>query len=80
MNRPSRATVERLREMYPSGTRVKLIHMDDPYNRVLKPGCLGTVDFVDDVGTLAMHWDCGSSLGVVYGEDEVQIVKKGGND
>ena len=80
MNRPSRATVERLREMYPSGTRVKLIHMDDPYNQVLKPGCLAQWISWMNVGTLAMHWDCGSSLGVVYGEDEVQIVKKGGND
>ena len=40
MNRPSRETVERRREMYPPGTRGKLIHMDDPYNQVLKPGCL----------------------------------------
>ena len=80
MNIPSRETIARLREKYPPGTRVELVRMDDPYNRILKPGCLGTVDFVDDAGTLAMTWDCGSSLGVVYGEDEVRIVKKGGNE
>lgn len=80
MNMPSRETVARLREKYPPGTRVELVRMDDPYNRILKPGCLGTVDFVDDAGTLAMTWDCGSSLGVVYGEDEVRIVRKGGNE
>ena len=80
MNMPSRETIERLREQYPPGTRVELVRMDDPYNRILKPGDLGTVEFVDSAGTLVMRWDCGSSLGVVYGEDEVRIVKRGGED
>ena len=30
---------------------------------------MGTVIAVDDVGTIHVAWDCGSSLGVVYGED-----------
>ncbi len=79
MNAPSKEIIERLREQYPAGTRVELIHMDDPYNRILKPGCLGTVEFVDSLGTLQVAWDCGSSLGVVYGEDEVRIVEGGAN-
>lgn len=79
MNIPSREIVDRLREQYPAGTRVELVKMDDPYNRILKPGCLGTVQFVDSIGTLQVAWDCGSSLGVVYGEDEVKIVKGGSN-
>ena len=58
-----------LRGQYPKGTRVELIHMDDPYNTKLVPGSKGTVRYVDDVGTLHVQWDCGSSLGVVYGED-----------
>ena len=77
MRTPSRDMVERLREKYPPGTRIELMHMDDPYNRILKPGCLGTVDFVDSLGTLQVSWDCGSSLGVVFGEDQVRIVKEG---
>ncbi len=79
MNAPSKEIIERLREQYPAGTRVELIRMDDPYNRILKPGCLGTVQFVDSLGTLQVAWDCGSSLGVVYGEDEVRIVEGGAN-
>ena len=51
MNTPSKEIVDRLREQYPAGTRVELVKMDDPYNRILKPGCLGTVQFVDSIGT-----------------------------
>ena len=35
----------------------------------LKEGALGTVLRVDDIGTIHVSWDCGSSLGVVLGED-----------
>ena len=62
-------TLAKLRETYTEGSRVELLHMDDPYNTKLVPGCKGTVKFVDDTGTIHVRWDCGSSLGVVYGED-----------
>lgn len=68
---PSREAVERVRKMYPEGTRVELIHMDDPYSR-LKPGDKGTVRLVDDTATVFVDWDCGSGLGVVYGVDRVR--------
>lgn len=68
---PSRETVEKIRKLYPAGTRVELIRMDDPYTR-LKPGDKGTVRIVDDAGTVFAHWDCGSGLGVVYGVDRVR--------
>lgn len=71
-NFPSKKTVEQLRKRYPQGTRIELVRMNDPYSK-LKPGDKGTVDFIDDTGTLFCVWDCGSILGVVYGED---IVKK----
>jgi len=69
---PSKETVERLRKQYPVGTRVELVWMNDQYSK-LRPGDKGTVDFVDDTGTIFCTWDRGSSLGVVYGED---LVKK----
>jgi len=47
---PSKATVERLRMAYPSGCRVELISMDDPYAK-LKAGEQGTVCCVDSIGT-----------------------------
>ena len=58
-----------LREKYAAGTRVELVHMSDPYNTALVPGARGTVVSVDDIGTIHVRWDCGSSLGIVYGED-----------
>ena len=61
--------LKQLREQYPVGTRVELIYMNDPYNRKLGPGCLGTVRWVDDTGTVHVSWDCGSSLGLIPGED-----------
>lgn len=67
-------TLKRLRERYPVGARVELTHMDDPYNTKLVPGCRGTVKSVDDMGTIHVSWDCGSSLGVVYGEDSCRVV------
>ena len=66
--------LEQLRKEYPVGTRVELIHMDDPYNKKLVPGCKGTVRWVDDWGTIHVNWDCGSGLGVVYGEDSCRKV------
>ena len=68
---PSHRTVEMLRERYPAGCRVELVSMNDPYSR-LKPGDQGEVVMVDDIGTVHVRWDCGSSLGVAYGEDQIK--------
>lgn len=71
---PSREAVERVRKMYPKGCRVELIFMDDdPYSR-LSPGDRGTVKLVDDTGTVFVNWDCGSSLGIVYGVDRIRKI------
>lgn len=74
MNKP---LLESLRERYPAGARVELVHMNDPYNKKLIPGCKGTVKYVDDIGTIHVDWDCGSSLGVVYGEDSCRVIEEG---
>ena len=66
----SKETLAMLREKYPSGTRVELVHMDDPYTS-LTTGDKGTVRFIDDMGTIHISWDCGSSLGAVYGVDVI---------
>lgn len=63
--------IEDRKERFPAGARVELIRMDDPY-RKLDPGEKGTVTGVDDIGTIHVNWDCGSCLGVAYGEDEVK--------
>ena len=73
---PRKEIVEAVRARYPKGTRVELVSMDDPYSK-LKPGDRGTVDHVDDAATVHVSWDCGSGLGVVYGEDEIRILEGG---
>ncbi len=67
---PPRSVIERLRIQYPTGTRVELVSMNDPYTK-LKPGDQGTVISVDDIGTVHIAWDNGSSLGAAYGEDVI---------
>lgn len=69
-NFPNKTTVERIRVTYPSGCRVELISMDDPYTK-LQPGERGTVCCVDSIGTIFVDWDSGSSLGVAYGVDRI---------
>ena len=63
----SREIVERIRKQYPIGCRVELLRMDDP--QAPPVGTKGTVRYVDDIGSLGVAWDNGSSLQVVYGED-----------
>ena len=62
-----REIVERLRRQYPSGTRVKLVRMEDEQAPPI--GTCGTVLGVDDLGSIMVSWDNGGSLSVVYGED-----------
>lgn len=67
--------LKQLKEYYTPGTRVMLIRMSDPYSN-LRQGDRGTVTMVDDIGTIHVNWDCGSSLGVVFGEDECRRIEE----
>ena len=52
--------LQKIKDLYPEETRIKLLKdMDDEY---LKAGATGRVDYIDDMGTIHMKWDCGSSL------------------
>lgn len=65
--------IEYLRKMYPEGTRIKINEMNDPYHPV-PSGTLGTVNRVDDAGTIHMKWDNGQSLGLIDEEDDFTVV------
>ena len=68
MNRiPSREQVERLRQRYPTGTRIVLHSMDDA--QAPPTGTMGTVVYVDDMGQLGVERDNGSALSLIPGED-----------
>lgn len=61
--------IQFLKDLYPAGTRVKLVEMNDIQAPPI--GTLGTVMYVDDIGTIHIKWDNGSTLGAAYPEDRV---------
>ena len=63
------------KEMYPKGTRIELISMDDPYAPI-EAGTKGTVVYVDGMGTLHMKWDNGRTLGLIPGEDSFKVIEE----
>ncbi|MEF2688665.1 MAG: DUF4314 domain-containing protein [Christensenellales bacterium] len=67
-----RETVELLRQEYPVGCRVELLQMEDVQAPPI--GTKGTVRGVDDIGSIMVSWDTGSSLSVVYGEDSCRRI------
>lgn len=64
--------VESLKKQFPVGSRVELIKMDDKQAPPI--GTRGTVKGVDDIGSIMVSWDNGSSLNVIYGEDECRVI------
>lgn len=60
--------VQLYKELYPKGTRVEVVRMgDDP--RPIPSGTRGTVDVVDDIGTIHCIFDNGRRLGLIPSED-----------
>ena len=74
MGFPDRKIVERLKRQYPNGARVILDRMEDFQAPPI--GTKGTVIGVDDIGSIMVKWDNGSSLSVAYGEDSCHIIKE----
>ena len=68
----SKELLQHIKDSYPAGTRVELLQMDDPQAPPI--GTHGTVIGVDDIGSIMVDWDNGSSLSVAYGEDRCKVV------
>ena len=64
--------IQFLKDLYPAGTRAKLVEMNDIQAPPI--GTLGTVMYVDDIGTIHIKWDNGSTLGAAYPEDRVSKI------
>lgn len=69
-----RNQVERLRREYPAGTKVELHSMAGETQ--MPSGLTGSVLFVDDIGSIHVSWENGSSLALIPGEDEFQVIQE----
>ena len=65
--------VERMRKLYPRGTRVEVTSLCNEEEH-LKPGMKGTVVAVDDQPALLVDWDNGGSLSLLIGKDQFRVV------
>ena len=63
-----------LREKYPTGTIVKLISMNDVQSPPV--GTIGEVTLIDDMGSIHVHWQNGSTLALIPDVDSWEILKK----
>ena len=72
MNYPKKEIVERVRKEYPVGAQVVLVSMNDVHSPPV--GTIGKVLHVDDMATVHVAWQNGSTLGAVYGEDVIRKV------
>ena len=73
MKFPNKGYLEQLRKQYPVGTRIQLIAMRDEKYPVL-PGTIGEVTHIDDMGSVHMKWQNGSSLAIIPEVDSFKIV------
>lgn len=65
--------IKQLKEYYPKYTKIRLIKMHDYQAHQTQ---FGYVKSIDDIGTIHMLWQNGSSLGLVFGKDRFEVVKK----
>lgn len=61
-----------LRGKFKKGDRVRLLEMID--EQAPKVGTTGTVVGVDDLGSILIKWDNGSSLNVLYRIDKCEVI------
>jgi len=68
---PSQVAVNSIKKSYPQGARVECLFMNDPWSPA-PSGTKGTVECVDDIGTVHVRWDNGQRIGAVLGEDSIR--------
>ncbi|EGO2587013.1 DUF4314 domain-containing protein [Enterococcus faecalis] len=74
---PTQKQIESVKKRYPKGSRVELIKREEV--QAPPKGTRGTVKGVDDIGSILVQWDNGSTLNAIYGEDVVRIIGGGQN-
>lgn len=73
MKFPSKSYLAQLRKQYPIGMKIQLISMRDEKYPIL-PGTIGEVTHIDDMGSIHMKWQNGSSLALIPEVDSFKAV------
>ena len=73
MKHPTEKELTALREKYPTGTIVKLISMNDVQSPPV--GTIGEVTLIDDMGSIHVNWQNGSTLALIPDVDSWEILK-----
>ena len=69
-----RKEIEHLRKKYPAGITVRLFSMTGEPQ--MQEGLIGTVRLVDDIGSIHVNWENGSTLALLPDEDDFEIVRE----
>ena len=73
MKFPNKSYLAQLRKQYPIGTKIQLISMRDEKYPIL-PRTIGEVTHIDDLGSIHMKWQNGSSLALIPKVDSFKVV------
>ena len=74
MKFPNKSYLAQLRKQYPVGTKIQLISMrDEKYP--IPPGTVGEVTHIDDMGSIHMNWQNGSSLALIPEVDSFKVLE-----
>ena len=73
MKFPNKAYLEQLRKQYPKGTKLQMITMRNEKYPV-PPGTVGEVTHIDDIGSIHMKWENGSSLALISEVDSFKVL------
>jgi hypothetical protein len=72
MKYPNKEKLEIMRKRYPAGTRIELMSMND--SQAPPKGTKGTIEGIDDIGSILVSWDNGSNLNLIYEIDKFKVV------
>ena len=74
MKFPNNNYPAQLRKQYPVGTKIQLISMRDEKYPILS-GTIGEVTHIDDLGSIHMKWQNGSSLALIPEVDSFKVLE-----
>ena len=72
MINPDKDFIGFLKEYYKPGMKLRLIEMKDDHP--VKPGTVGIVQGVDDIGNILMKWSNGSTLSLIPKVDKFEEI------